>query len=120
MLDLAIPLVGKPGNRAKFGFDCPVKRTREGRQPRRRSCAHAVAACESAGDETRSSKGPRYGRPRRDPRSLGGARSRRQTALATVCISGFLRHLRQVADAAVTPPENTGCPARKPSPRGAG
>jgi hypothetical protein len=46
MLDLAIPLVGKPGNSAKFAFDCPVKGTREGRQPRRRSCAHAVAASE--------------------------------------------------------------------------
>jgi hypothetical protein len=67
MLDLAIPLVGKPGNSAKFGFDCPVKGTREGRQPRRRSCAHGVAASESAGDETRSSKGPRYRRPRRAP-----------------------------------------------------
>ena len=29
MLDLAIPLVGKPGNSAKFAFDCPVKGTRE-------------------------------------------------------------------------------------------
>ena len=58
MLDLAIPLVGKPGNSARFGFDCPVKGIREGRQPRRRSCAHAVAASESAGDETRRRKDP--------------------------------------------------------------
>ena len=28
MLDLAIPLIGKPGNSAKFGFDCPVKAQR--------------------------------------------------------------------------------------------
>ena len=32
MLDLAIPLVGKPGNSAKFAFDCPVKGTREALQ----------------------------------------------------------------------------------------
>ncbi len=25
MLDLAIPLVGKPGNSAKFGFDVPSR-----------------------------------------------------------------------------------------------
>jgi hypothetical protein len=51
--------------------------------------SHLLAETIAAGDET--SKGARYGRPSRDPKSLGDVRSLRQTAITAVCISGTPR-----------------------------